>query len=197
VQIPYRHVYNAHLRNVTQVLAAANHAVRYRFASHVPPVYHPIAHIARVCAILGDDSLCQCSYNSNPAADTTSHCHGSSTIRKPTTGNTHFELEFVILSGNSNQILCVFCHTARVFFHRVFSRYTTSLPRGTLPYVIHRMKQAANKSFGSFETDSYHHIPKVTIVGVPKAVENKRLASRQLTQPCQLRVCQSLTFLKI
>jgi Glycosyltransferase family 18 len=82
---PY--VYNVHLSNVTQVLAAANHAVRYRFASHVPPEYHPIAHIARVCAILEDDSLCQCSSNSNSAADTTSHCHGSSTIRKPTTGN--------------------------------------------------------------------------------------------------------------
>lgn len=68
---PY--VYNVHLDNYTQVLAAAISAVDMRFASFVPPDYRVEALEARVCSILEDDALCGCS---NPT-----DCLGSSVVR--------------------------------------------------------------------------------------------------------------------
>ena len=88
--MPY--VYNVHLSNVTQVVLAANHAVRFRFSSFVPPDYHPLAVIARTCGILEDDSLCQCpnpigggDYRLYKERDVNVECRGSSTLRKSTT----------------------------------------------------------------------------------------------------------------
>jgi Glycosyltransferase family 18 len=84
VGMPY--VYNVHLSNATQVVTAANHAVQYRFVSFVPPDFHPLSLIARVCGMLEDDSLCLC-----PSKEGHGHnagqvnCQGSSTIRKPST----------------------------------------------------------------------------------------------------------------
>ncbi|CAB9512035.1 mannosyl (alpha-1,6-)-glycoprotein beta-1,6-N-acetyl-glucosaminyltransferase, isozyme B [Seminavis robusta] len=72
---PY--VYNIHLENVTQVLAAAHHAVQYRFQSYVPPEFRPEAMIARACAMLEDDSICECPYHNSV------DCRASSYMRNP------------------------------------------------------------------------------------------------------------------
>jgi Glycosyltransferase family 18 len=86
VGMPY--VYNVHLSNATQVVTAANHAVQYRFASFVPSDFRPLSMITRVCSMLEDDSLCLC-----PPKQGHGHiarqvnCQGSSTIRKPSTGD--------------------------------------------------------------------------------------------------------------
>jgi Glycosyltransferase family 18 len=79
VGMPY--VCNVHLSIATQVVTTANHAVQYRFASFVPPDFHPLSMIAPVCGILEDDSLFQC-----PSKEGHGHnarqvnCQGSSTI---------------------------------------------------------------------------------------------------------------------
>ena len=85
--MPY--VYNIHLSNITQVVAAANRAVRYRFSSHVPWEFQPKAMVSRVCTMLEDDALCICP---NPIGgdgkrgigneDSDLDCSGSSVIRK-------------------------------------------------------------------------------------------------------------------
>ena len=81
---PY--VYNVRLTNITQVLAAANMAVQYRFHSYIPSEYHPLSMTTRVCtALIEDDTLCTCSrLTKGHGVD----CRpGSHTIRKSTTGN--------------------------------------------------------------------------------------------------------------
>ena len=55
--MPY--VYNVHLKNYTQVVAAANRAVDNRFSSYTPREFTPEAMISRVCGILEDDALCE------------------------------------------------------------------------------------------------------------------------------------------
>ena len=83
--IPY--VYNVHLSNISQILVAANMAVQYRFHSYIPPEYHPLSLITRVCTVLlEDDTPCTCPlqkrHNDNIDCRPSSH-----TIRKSTTGN--------------------------------------------------------------------------------------------------------------
>lgn len=85
--MPY--VYNIHLGHTSQVVAAANRAVRYRFSSHVPWEFQPEAMVSRVCTMLEDDALCLCP---NPIGgdgkrgisneDSDLDCRGSSVMRK-------------------------------------------------------------------------------------------------------------------
>lgn len=56
--MPY--VYNVNLRNISDVVAAAERAVRYRFASYTPWEFRPEAMVQRVCGMMEDDALCLC-----------------------------------------------------------------------------------------------------------------------------------------
>lgn len=86
--MPY--VYNIDLNNVTNVLEAARSAHKYRFSSYTPWEYRPEAMIARTCALLEDDALCQCPNpvfgGVTPTSDPNVDCHGSSYVRNPSTG---------------------------------------------------------------------------------------------------------------
>jgi alpha-1,3(6)-mannosylglycoprotein beta-1,6-N-acetyl-glucosaminyltransferase len=83
---PY--VYNVHLSNITEILLAANMATQYRFHSYIPPEYHPLSLITRVCTVLlEDDTLCTCSQQTRRMNYNRDCRPGSHTIRKSTTGN--------------------------------------------------------------------------------------------------------------
>lgn len=72
--MPY--VYNIDLKNVSNVLQAAEWAVQYRFTSYTPPEFRPEAMVARACGLMEDDSLCSCPKDV-PGMD----CHASSYVR--------------------------------------------------------------------------------------------------------------------
>jgi Glycosyltransferase family 18 len=87
--MPY--VYNIDLDNVTNVLEAANWAVQYRFSTYTPWEFRPNSMIDRVCALMEDESLCDCpnpifggfSRDLSGGKGSNVNCHASSYIRNP------------------------------------------------------------------------------------------------------------------
>lgn len=88
---PY--VYNIDLNNVSSVVEAAGWAVKYRFPSYTPWEFRPSAMIDRVCALMEDNSLCDCpnptfggfdgNSRSNSTGDSNLDCHASTYVRNP------------------------------------------------------------------------------------------------------------------